>query len=86
MNNVFSPEAWEEYLYWFDQNDRKTIRKINTLLKDINRNGHEGLGKPEPLVGDLSGYWSRRISREHRLIYCIDGDNILIARCRDHYK
>lgn len=65
--------------------DRKTLRKINTLLKDIERNGNEGIGKPEPLTGDLSGFWSRRINQKDRLIYALEMDQIIIIACRYHY-
>ena len=65
MNKAFTDIGWEDYLYWQTE-DRKTLRKINTLLKDIERNGNEGIGKPEPLTGDLSGFWSRRINQKHR--------------------
>ena len=67
MNKAFTDIGWEDYLYWQTE-DRKTLRKINTLLKDIERNGNEGIGKPEPLTGDLSGFWSRRINQKDRLI------------------
>lgn len=85
MNKVFSDEAWEDYQYWVD-NDRKVLRKINDLLRDIERNGHAGTGKPEPLKHDLDGFWSRRITQEHRLIYRIQAGEILIAKCRRHYQ
>lgn len=85
MNKVFSDEAWEDYQYWV-ANDRKILRKVNDLIHDIDRNGHTGIGKPEPLRHDLEGYWSRRITQEHRLVYSIHGDDILIAKCRMHYK
>lgn len=85
MNNVFSGEAWEDYRYWVE-NDGKTLRKVNELLRDIERNGNAGVGKPEPLKHDLEGFWSRRINQEHRLIYCIQDDQILIAKCRKHYR
>lgn len=85
MNKVFSDEAWEDYQYWME-NDRKILRKVNELLRDIERNGNTGIGKPEPLRHDLEGYWSRRITREHRLIYRIQDDEILIAKCRRHYQ
>lgn len=65
MNKAFTDIGWEDYLYWQTE-DRKTLRKINTLLKDIERNGNEGIGKPEPLTGDLSGFWSRRINQKDR--------------------
>ena len=85
MNKVFSDLAWEEYLYW-QLNDRKRLKKINDLLKDIERNGNEGLGKPEPLRHELEGLWSRRISPEHRLIYKFDEENIYILKCKTHYE
>lgn len=77
--------AWEEYLWWQGQ-DRKTLKRIHQLIADIQRNGNEGIGKPEPLRHEFSGYWSRRITEEHRLIYRIDGDLIIIAGCRYHYE
>lgn len=85
MNKVFSDLAWEEYLYW-QLNDRTLLKKINDLLKDIERNGNEGLGKPEPLRHELEGLWSRRISPEHRLIYKFDEENIYILKCKTHYE
>ncbi len=84
MNKVFADAGWEDYLYWQTE-DRKTLKKINQLLCDIGRNGNEGIGKPEPLSGNLSGYWSRRINDKDRLIYRIDEDNIYILACRYHY-
>ncbi len=85
MNNIsFKPEAWDDYLYWQIQ-DKKTLKRINALLQDILRNGHEGIGKPEQLKGDLSGWWSRRIDEANRLVYRIVGDQIEIAVCRGHY-
>jgi toxin YoeB len=85
MNKIFSDAAWDDYRHWVE-NDRKILRKINELLRDIERNGHAGTGKPEPLKHDLEGFWSRRITEEHRLIYSIEGDAIKIAKCRKHYK
>lgn len=85
MNKVFSDKAWEEYQYWI-ANDRKILKRINDLIRDIERNGHTGIGKPEPLKHDLEGYWSRRITEEHRLVYSLDDDTIYIAKCRKHYK
>ena len=76
--------AWEAYVYW-QQQDKAIIHKINTLIKECQRHPFEGTGKPEPLKGDLSGYWSRRITREHRLVYSVRGDTLLIAQCRFHY-
>jgi toxin YoeB len=85
MIKVFSDAAWDDYQYWI-RNDRKVLKKINELLKDIERGGNEGLGKPEPLTGDLQGYWSRRITLEHRLIYKLCDEEIRIAHCRSHYS
>lgn len=85
MNKVFTENAWRDYLYWQTE-DRKTLKKINQLLNDISRNGNVGIGKPEALVGDLSGYWSRRINDKDRLIYKIDEQNIYIISCRFHYN
>ncbi len=84
MNKAFTDIGWEDYLYWQTE-DRKTLRKINALLKDIERNGNEGIGKPEPLTGDLSGFWSRRINQKDRLIYALEMDQIIIIACRYHY-
>ena len=84
MNKAFTDIGWEDYLY-LQTEDRKTLRKINTLLKDIERNGNEGIGKPEPLTGDLSGFWSRRINQKDRLIYALEMDQIIIIACRYHY-
>ena len=84
MNKAFTDIGWEDYLYW-QTGDRKTLRKINTLLKDIERNGNEGIGKPEPLTGNLSGFWSRRINQKDRLIYALEMDQIIIIACRYHY-
>lgn len=84
MNKAFTDIGWEDYLYWQTE-DRKTLRKINTLLKDIEKNGNEGIGKPEPLTGDLSGFWSRRINQKDRLIYALEMDQIIIIACRYHY-
>ncbi len=77
-------QAWEDYLYW-QQQDKKTLKKINTLIKDIDRNPYSGIGSPEPLKYDLSGYWSRRISLEHRLVYRIHQNEIRVIQCRYHY-
>lgn len=85
MNKAFTDIGWEDYLYWQTEG-RKTLRKINTLLKDIERNGNEGIGKPEPLTGDLSGFWSRRINQKDRLIYALEMDQIIIIACRYHYN
>lgn len=85
MNKVWAPEAWTDYIWWQTQ-DRKTLKRINSLIKDIERNGlSDGMGKPEALRGDLSGFWSRRIDGQNRLVYRIAGVNIEIASCKSHY-
>ena len=84
MIKVWADHAWDDYLYWQGQ-DRKTLKRINQLLKDIDRNGHTGLGKPEPLKHDQQGYWSRRIDDFNRLVYRIEGGRIEIVQCRSHY-
>ena len=85
MNLVFAPEAWEEYLYW-QRADPQMISRINLLIKDITRNPYNGIGKPEPLRHALQGYWSRRITAEHRIVYKKVADQILIAQLRYHYR
>lgn len=84
MNLLFRPTGWEHFLYW-QETDKVTFRKINALIKDCLRHPFEGIGKPEPLKGDLSGYWSRRIDREHRVVYCVTPSAIEIVTCRYHY-
>lgn len=84
MEFKFSTTAWREYLYWQSQ-DKKTLKRINELLKDVERGGYEGIGKPEALKEDLSGYWSRRIDDRHRLVYRITGEVCEIIQCRGHY-
>jgi len=81
---IWADEAWEDYIYW-QQNDKKVLKKINTLIKDIKREPFNGLGEPEPLKYNWSGYFSRRITKEHRLIYKIVDNQLLIAQCRYHY-
>ena len=81
---VFKKKGWSDYLYWQMQ-DRKILKRINQLIADIDRNGHEGIGKPEALKYDLQGWWSRRIDEEHRLVYRIEGNAIHVAACRFHY-
>jgi len=81
---TFSENAWEDYLYW-QKTDKKIVKKINGLIKEIQRTPFDGTGKPEPLRYDLAGYWSRRIDREHRLIYQVVDNEILIYACRFHY-
>ncbi len=84
MNKEWTDQAWEDYLYWFTQ-DKKTLKRINQLIQDIDRNGHDGIGKPEPLKHNLQGYWSRRIDDTNRLIYRIEDGKIVIYQCRNHY-
>ena len=85
MKYVFVDESWEDYLFW-QQTDKKTLSRINELLKDISRNSYTGIGKPEPLKYKYQGFWSRRINKEHRLIYQVKEGEILIAKCRFHYE
>ncbi|WP_415952321.1 Txe/YoeB family addiction module toxin [Streptomyces sp. KLOTTS4A1] len=85
MKLVWQEKAWADYVRWQTE-DRKVLKRINTLLQDIARTGHEGIGKPEPLRHGFQGYWSRRITDEHRLIYKIAEDEIRIAACRYHYE
>lgn len=84
MNLTWSAEAWDDYLYW-QETDKKTVKKINELIKDATRTPFEGKGKPEPLKHNLAGFWSRRITTEHRLVYAVSDDALLIASCRYHY-
>jgi toxin YoeB len=83
MNKIFSDIAWAHYFHWQSE-DKKILKKINELIRDIERSGNEGLGKAETLKNELSGYWSRRISDVYRLIYSIDDENIYIASCKGH--
>ena len=85
MKKIWQEEAWEDYLYWQTQ-DKKTLKRINLLIQDIERHPFEGLGKPEPLKYDLSGYWSRRIDDVNRIVYKINDDVLEISQCRTHYK
>lgn len=84
MKLIFQDEGWEDYLYWQTQ-DRKVLKKINTLIKECLRTPFSGTGKPEPLKGDLAGWWSRRIDQEHRLVYRVTDTGLEIAQCRYHY-
>lgn len=86
MKNIsFTKAAWADYLFWVDSNSKK-IKKINALITEITRTPFKGAGQPEPLKHQLSGYWSRRIDNENRLVYCIENDNIEIISCKGHYK
>lgn len=84
MRLIWDDNAWEDYVYWQTQ-DGKVLRRINLLIADILRNGNTGIGKPEPLRYDFAGYWSRRITDEHRLVYKIADGDVRIAACRYHY-
>jgi len=81
---IFAEKAWDDYLYW-QKTDKKILNRINTLIKDIKRDPFDGIGKPEPLKHALSGYWSRRINDEHRIVYKIYQDSLLLAQLRYHY-
>jgi toxin YoeB len=84
MKLIFSEGAWEDYQYW-QQQDRRMVERINKLIKEAQREPFAGIGKPEPLKHALAGYWSRRITDEHRMVYKVDGDSMLIAQLRYHY-
>lgn len=81
---AWASKGWEDYLYW-QATDRQVLKRINLLIKDIKQHPHEGIGNPEPLRHNWSGYWSRRIDREHRLVYKATGETITIVQCRYHY-
>lgn len=85
MKIIFAEEAWEDYMYW-QESDKKTLKRINDLIKAITREPYEGIGDPEPLKFNWSGFWSRRINREHRLVYALENNTVLIAQCRYHYS
>ena len=84
MRLIFSDAAWEDYLYW-QQQDKRMVERINKLIKETQREPFTGIGKPEPLKHALAGYWSRRITDEHRMVYKVDGDSMLLAQLRYHY-
>ena len=85
MKLLWEERAWDDYCYWQIQ-DRKTLKRINNLIKDIQRNAFTGIGKPEPLKNNLSGCWSRRIDNSNRIVYYIDNASIIIIACRGHYE
>ena len=85
MRIAFEERGWEEYLYWQTQ-DKKTLKRINALLKDMSRTPFSGLGKPEPLKNNLSGYWSREIDEKNRIVYKIENNQIIVAQCGEHYN
>lgn len=84
MKLIFAEQAWDDYLYW-QKTDKQKLKRINALIKDITRSPFEGIGKPEPLQHALSGYWSRRIDSEHRIVYKVQDNSLLIAQARYHY-
>lgn len=83
-NLTFLPQAWQDYVYWQTQ-DKKTLKRINLLIQDIMRSPFDGLGKPEPLRENLSGWWSRRIDDTNRIVYKVEADAIVVAQCKTHY-
>ena len=85
MKKIWSDGAWDDYLYWQKEN-KKILKKLNQLIRDIERNPFEGIGKPEPLKANLSGWWSRRIDGTHRIVYRIIDNNLEIAQCKEHYE
>ncbi len=85
MNFVFTDDAWQDYLWWHGQ-DIVVWQRINSLIEECSRTPHQGTGKPEPLKHDLKGYWSRRITKEHRLVYTFNNERLLILSCRGHYE
>ncbi|MDR0877186.1 MAG: Txe/YoeB family addiction module toxin [Treponema sp.] len=85
MNKLFTDEAWNDYRYWIE-NDKKQLRKINSLISDIDRSPFNGIGKPEPLKANLQGYWSRRIDTEHRIVYAVEEKQIVYISFRYHYE
>ncbi|MCL1909766.1 MAG: Txe/YoeB family addiction module toxin [Kiritimatiellaeota bacterium] len=85
MKITFSKEGWADYQWWMMNDNKKAFRRLNKLFDDILRNGYAGIGKAEPLKGNLSGFWSRRIDDEHRIIYRIVNDTVEISSCKDHY-
>ena len=84
MRLLWDERAWDDYLWWQKQ-DRKTLKRINALIKDIQRNPFEGIGKPEPLKENRSGWWSRRIDEANRIVYKVELESVIIAECRSHY-
>lgn len=85
MNKLFTDEAWNDYVYWFET-DRKKLKKINELIREIDRTPFEGIGKPEPLKQNLNGYWSRRIDHEHRIVYRVENEELVFIAFRFHYS
>lgn len=81
----FTPDAWEQYVFWQSQ-DRKTLKRLNTLIEAATRDPFSGIGKPEPLIANLKGYWSRRIDEKNRLVYRVNATDIVVISCRYHYS
>lgn len=84
MKKLWTERAWEDFLYWHSQ-DKRYLRRVLKLLEDIDRHPYEGLGKPEPLKNEFSGFWSRRVDEKNRLVYSVEGDTVCILQCRTHY-
>jgi len=85
MKMLWDDRAWDDYIYWQNQ-DKKTLKRINAIVKDIQRDRYAGIGKPEPLTGNLSGWWSRRIDEENRIVYKEENGAVIIASCKGHYE
>ena len=85
MNKIWQDDAWKDYLYW-QAEDKKILKRINTLIKDIERNPYDGIGKPEALIGNLAGFWSRRIDEKNRIVYRIRNNQLEIVQCGSHYR
>ncbi|MCD8295338.1 MAG: Txe/YoeB family addiction module toxin [Clostridia bacterium] len=85
MEKIFSDDAWNDFLYW-QEHDKNTYKRILSILKDIERNGNSGIGKPELLRADLAGFWSRRIDQKNRIVYRIDNNQLYIIQCGSHYR
>ena len=85
MKLIFTETAWSDYL-WFQEKDRRLLKRVNAVIKDTLRSPFEGIGKPEPLKAELSGFWPRRINDEHRLVYSVQSDQLMIVACRYHYE
>jgi toxin YoeB len=85
VQKLWTDRAWDDYLFWQVQ-DKRTLRRVNRIIRDVERNGYDGIGKPEPLRGDLSGWWSRQIDEKNRFVYRLSDDGVEIAQCRGHYN
>jgi toxin YoeB len=85
MQKLWTDRAWNDYLFWQTQ-DKRTLKRVNQIIRDVERNGYDGIGKPEPLRGDLSGWWSRQIDEKSRFVYRLTNEGVEIAQCRGHYN